>query len=398
MSRLRDRTVRAAIVSMSMALLGACGGSPQTMGQLLESLEGLDAAATSAAIEQYVEAHGGTPLVEEQSRLVFLVRERDGETPRIVGDFNGWAATPQGYDPSIGTTTRIDGTDWSYLEGSAVTNARVEYVLLYGTDARPDPLNPRTVASATGPRSEIRMPFWIEQPEIDDESPVPKGQVLEDAAAAPTLGGPQRVWYYLPPGYDDDPDLLYPVAYILDGATWVQQMGVPRILDRLIARGSVPPLIAVFVEPVDRQGEYSRNPAWRSFMAETLVPAVDERFRTFPAPARRLILGSSLGGYAAVDLAVEWPSVFGAVAAIAPPPQAASIIEVQPHAQTAARSIRFFVLGGIYDQMVDGARELRGILDDYQAAVTYQEVPEGHNWNTFRGHIDEAIAATLDAQ
>lgn len=386
---------RTTVVAKSIVLLTACGGSPQTVEQLFESIDGLDAAARAAAIAGYVETRGGTPLVENASRLVFLVRDRDGQPPRVVGDFNNWAMTPAGYDPSIGTGTRIPGTEWSYLYGSAMTNARVEYVLLHGTDARPDPLNPRIVASTAGPRSEIRMPFWIGQPELDDESAVPAGRVIEDTVAAPGLGGARRVWYYLPPGYEEDPNALYPVAYVLDGAQWVQQMGVPRVLDRLMAREAAPPMIAVFVEPVDRQAEYARSPAWRRFMAEVLVPAVDARFRTFPAPSERLVLGSALGAYAAVDLAVEWPSVFGAVAALAPPPQAASIIDVQPNAQAAARSIRFFVLGGIYDEMVDGARGLRGTLDEYGAPVTYREVPEGHNWDTFRGHLDEAIGATL---
>ena len=36
-------------------------------------------------------------------------------------------------------------------------------------------------------------------------------------------------------------------------------MQVPSVLDRLIAAKTIPPIIAVFVEPGARQEEYSRN-------------------------------------------------------------------------------------------------------------------------------------------
>jgi enterochelin esterase-like enzyme len=60
-------------------------------------------------------------------------------------------------------------------------------------------------------------------------------------------------------------------------------------------------------------------------------------------------------------------------------------------------SIKFFVLGGVYDSMIDGARKLRTTLDHYSAPVSYLEVSEGHNTKTFRGHLDDALRALLPA-
>ena len=71
------------------------------------------------------------------------------------------------------------------------------------------------------------------------------------------------------------------------------------------------------------------------------------------------------------------------------------MIANQAKARAAAVSIRFFVLGGVYDSMVNGARGLRTTLDDVNAPVTYLEVPEGHNTNTFRAHLDDALRALL---
>jgi enterochelin esterase-like enzyme len=376
-------------------LASGCAGEPQSWAALKKQLPNLESEQRDEAIEKFIAAKGGTPVIENQTRLVFFAKDVNGATPRVVGDFNAWAATPQGYDAAIGKMTRIDGTNWSYLEGTSYTNARAEYVLFFDQEAAADPLNPRTVQAYAGPRSEIRMPFWVANPEVDDQAPAPPGELIAETVTSRSLGGSRRVWFYLPPGYAAATDTLFPVIYVLDGANYVEKMDVPRILDRLIARKAIPPVIAVFSEPGDRQEEYTRNPKWRAFVTSELVPAVDKRFRTFPAPDHRVILGSSLAAYGAVDLAVEFPSVFGLCAAIAPPEQAASVVANQPRARAAAVSIRFFVLGGVYDAMIDGARRLRTTLDGVNAPVTYLEVPEGHNTNTFRNHIDDAVRALL---
>ncbi len=385
---------RVLLVLLVLAVAG-CTGEPQSWAALKKQLPGMESEQRDAAVEKFIAARGGTPIVENQTRLVFLARDVNGVTPRVVGDFNAWAATPQGYDAAIGKMTRIDGTTWSYLESTAYTNARVEYVLFVETEAAADPMNPRKVQAYAGPRSEVRMPFWVANPEVDDEAAVPAGELLAETVVSRALLGQRRLWSYLPPGYSAATDTLYPVMYVLDGANYVEKMDVPRILDRLIARKAIPPLIAVFLEPGDRQEEYTRNPRWRTFITSELVPQIDQRFRTFPAPDHRIILGSSLAAYGAVDLAVEFPSVFGLCAAIAPPEQTASVIANQPRARAAAVSIRFFVMGGVYDAMVDGARRLRTTLDGVNAPVTYLEVPEGHNTNTFRAHLDDAIKALL---
>jgi len=375
-----------------------CASEPQTWSALRKQLPGLEPAAREAAITTFVTAKGGTPIIENQTRLIFLAKDVDGQTPRVVGDFNAWAVTPQGYDAAIGKTTRIEGTSWSYLETTSYTNARLEYGLLFDKEYVSDPLNPRTVQAFAGPRSEVRMPFFTRHAEIDELGSAPAGEVIAETVDSRSLGGKRRVWFYVPPGYAAATDTLFPTVYVLDGANYVEKMDVPRVLDHLIANKTIPPVIAVFSEPADRQEEYSRSPKWRAFVTSELVPMVDKRFRTFPAPDHRVILGSSLAAYGAVDLAVSAPSVFGLCAAIAPPAQTATVVSNQANARAAAVSIKFFVLGGVYDSMIDGARLLRTTLDDYQAPVSYLEVSEGHNTNTFRAHLDDALRALLPSQ
>ena len=306
-----------------------------------------------AAIEKFIAAKGGTPIVENQTRLIFLAKDKDGQTPRIVGDFNDWATTAQGYDVSIGKPTRIEGTSWSYLESTSYTNARLEYVFFFDKEAAADPMNPRTVQAFAGPRSEVRMPFCVAQPEVDEAGSAPKGRThRRDTDVAIRLAARAGCGSTCRPGTTPATDTLFPVVYVLDGSNYVEKMDMPRVLDHLIANKSIPPVIAVFSEPADRQEEYSRNPQWRAFVANELVPMVDKRFRTFSAPDHRVILGSSLAAYGAVDLAVEYPSVFGLCAAIAPPAQTA----IAGLESTERPS------GGGVDQVLRDGRRLR--LDD----------------------------------
>ncbi len=396
-----------AVFAVALAILGLAAGacrqldravgrefSPESVRELLKDIGSVPASERGPAIGRFIAARGGTPIVENQSRATFFVQDVNGETPRVVGDFNNWAAGANGLDPSVGVPTRIEGTDWSFLEATIYTNARAEYVLLLATEARPDPLNPRTVSTFSGPRSEARMPQWVSQPEIDDLGEVPSGTVTAETVNSRALGASRRVWFYTPPGYEASQE-WYPSVFVLDGGNYVERMRTPAILDRLIARKSIPPVIAVFVEPGERQEEYSRNPRWRSFMTSELVPLVDKRFRTFPAPGKRVVFGSSLSAYGAVDLAVESPNVFGLCAALAPPAQTPTVITNQAKGQAAIRAVRFFVLAGTYDSMANGGRRLRTALDMGTGAVTYVEVPEGHNTETFRGHIDDALKALL---
>ena len=207
-------------VPMVLVLLVAgCTSEPQSWSALQQQLAGLEPAAREAAVEKFIAAKGGTPIVENQTRLTFLAKDKDGQTPRIVGDFNAWAVTPQGYDVSIGKPTRIDGTSWSYLQATSYTNARLEYGLLFDKEYIADPMNPRTVQAFAGPRSEVRMPFFDRQPEVEELGSAPKGELIAETIASRSLLGTRRVWFYLPPGYAAATDTLYPSCMCSTAAT-----------------------------------------------------------------------------------------------------------------------------------------------------------------------------------
>lgn len=141
----------------------------------------------------------------------------------------------------------------------------------------------------------------------------------------------------LPPGYDAK--RRYPVLYLNDGQD-SEAVGLEPTLRDLLSKGAIAPLIVVAIGmPKDRMGAYGlsdrraarslvgdsrfgpvgkRAQAYSHWLAESLVPCIDARFRTLRKPGGRAILGWSLGGLNAFSLGWQYPEAFGIVGAFSP--------------------------------------------------------------------------------
>jgi len=202
---------------------------------------------------------------------------------------------------------------------------------------------------------------------------------------------------YLPAGYDESGNRRYPTAYFGDGSEYVSNVPVPRILDYTIARGSVRPLIAVFIEPIPRNEEYRMNDEYRRFLVEELVPSIDNRYRTIASAEARAVLGGSRGGLAAADVAYFHADTFGACGAIAPAASPMNLVDVV--AQGEVKPVRFFVLVGLYD--LDWRPDGIALYDALRSNgydVEFLEIPEGHSWNAWKSHIDDVLTFLFPAE
>ena len=52
------------------------------------------------------------------------------------------------------------------------------------------------------------------------------------------------------------------------------------------------------------------------FLAETLKPLIDAKYRALPGPTDTAVMGSSLGGVVSFYLAWRWPEIFGKAACL----------------------------------------------------------------------------------
>lgn len=171
---------------------------------------------------------------------------------------------------------------------------------------------------------------------------------------APSLGRSKEISVYLPPGYDCAATRRYPVFYFNDGhdlfdwnpsaldlepavaaeiaarEAWYGSWRLDGQLDRAIANGGLPPIIVVGIAsddgmrsrdlaPVPWSGSVEgRGTQYGEFIAQTVVRAVDRRFRTIADRHCRGIGGASLGGISALQIGLAHPDAFGMVLALSP--------------------------------------------------------------------------------
>jgi predicted alpha/beta superfamily hydrolase len=155
----------------------------------------------------------------------------------------------------------------------------------------------------------------------------------------------QRVWsperrnrrtvdVYLPPSYQDGRD-RYPVIYMHDGqnlsdpasafaGTWrlaetlsgLADEGIEAIVVGVHHRGRE--RIAEFAPYADPRYGRGQGDKYIAFLANTLKPRIDRRYRTLRTREHTLILGSSMGGLISLYAFFRLKQVFGAVGAMSP--------------------------------------------------------------------------------
>ena len=144
-----------------------------------------------------------------------------------------------------------------------------------------------------------------------------------------------RVW--LPPGYNDAENAKrkYPTLYLLDGQTAFDEctafhgeheLQVDEAVTKLIDEHAIPPMIVVGVDSTHhRDYQYSPYPSSVTdpaapepigkqlprFFADEVIPFVSARYRVSDEAAHTGIGGASLGGAAALYLALRRPDLFG---------------------------------------------------------------------------------------
>lgn len=166
--------------------------------------------------------------------------------------------------------------------------------------------------------------------------PKPHGQVVQITVHGSALehnhaaDPPDRdVSIYLPPGYESSTQ-RYRVVYLLHGYTgtdrgWMNPsyVGLPQMMDHLIERHAIEPMIIVMPNAFNRfGGSFYTNSAlsggWEDFIVHDLVTYTDEHYRTIAKGIGRGIAGHSMGAYGALRIGMDHPEVFAAAYGMSP--------------------------------------------------------------------------------
>lgn len=205
------------------------------------------------------------------------------------------------------------------------------------------------------------------------------------------LDNTRPIEIYLPPDYSDDPQRKYKVLYANDGQD-LRGLSLNSILDALYARHAIDPIIVVAIHATnDRMNEYglSDQPDYRQrgalattyahFVIDELMSFIDGHYRTLKGSLNTAIMGWSLGGLSAFDMAWQRPDKFGIVGAFSPSFWWRSD-NTSPRSQQASRlahrivragikrsGLRFWFQTGTRDESAD--RDRNGMIDSIQDTI-----------------------------
>lgn len=360
--------------------------------------------ALASAIADIEAGRTTTPLVRAVAdggafEVTFLARSASGIAPRIVSDATGWGEQPgEGFSFEVGRMTPVEGTDarerpsgWHVLVARLAPQARIEYLVAYALgDYRVDPYNPRRARFRSGsPASELVTPGYVPPPGLAESPRVATGAVIETSVESRTLAGAVPAVVYTPPGYARGG--AYPVAVFHDRLHWGREGDGPRLLDWLIARGALEPLVAVFVDS-GRTGD-EHVPAVRTFLGEELPRWLAARYGVTRNAGGRAVLGVSYGAKDALEASTGAVASYARVGLLIPgrrlqPP------DIEALAARPGPRLHVVILAGSYDTPnLQAARGVRTAFAGAGHAVRYIEVPEGHNAATWRDHAGEVLTA-----
>ena len=149
-----------------------------------------------------------------------------------------------------------------------------------------------------------------------------ESQVITFRIVSAAVRERRRVRVYLPAGYDRDQRRRYPVVYLLHGLRstdleFFKLGNLKEILDQMMASGELTP--AIFVAPSGFDGYWSNHvptrsrsgPRWADYVVDEVIREVDSRYRTRPYAGSRALVGTSMGGFGAMSLALQYPMIFG---------------------------------------------------------------------------------------
>lgn len=106
-----------------------------------------------------------------------------------------------------------------------------------------------------------------------------------------------------------NPKETYVTAIFFDGHEYATLLNVPKALDILVEQGKLPPIQAVFIDPINaeiRPKELTPNAEFSKFFQKEFLPWLDQHIER--DVKKTVLLGSSLGGLSSAYIALENPT------------------------------------------------------------------------------------------
>lgn len=360
----------------------------------------------------------GTCVAQPQDAAEFQrasTTHRLAEFPKIVKDGRVWfqfkAPNAQNVQVRIGATNKTydmeklaDGT-WNLVIPYPGPGLQYYYMIVDG-------LNVMDPGSETFYSNGIKTAIEVPSPGEDfyDLKDVPHGHVLQHIFYSRVTQAWRRMYIYLPPGYDADPRMRYPVLYLQHGAgedetEWTHAGRAQFIMDNLIAEKKAVPMIMVMnngfatrpgtTPPTGLAGMASRFAVFEEVLTKESIPEVDANFRTIADREHRAIAGLSMGGMQTFQIGTMHTDLFTYLGVFSGTPMARAQGQVDAVAARAKSfndriHLLWFGVGTTEANFYNRTHEVRAQLEKAGIASGYYESPgTAHEFQTWRRCLHE---------
>jgi enterochelin esterase family protein len=251
-------------------------------------------------------------------------------------------------------------------------------------------------------------------PETKSRPGTPKGTVTAyySSTSKTYPGVHHNYWLYVPKQYNPSKPACLMVFF--DGKELLNgQLPMPVVMDNLIADGTIPVMIGLFIDPGypgpgypiyggtgNRGVEYDTvNGNLAQFLIDDMIPEIEKKYRIDPNPKCHAAMGHSSGGAAAFGVAWQRPDYFSKALI-----NSASFLHILGAdaypwmvRQNERKPIRVFMISGAND--VDIIYGDLGLADKTMASsLAYRDYDYrfafgegGHNYRYLSSFITEAM-------
>jgi enterochelin esterase-like enzyme len=136
-----------------------------------------------------------------------------------------------------------------------------------------------------------------------------------------------KAWVILPPGYTEHSTERFPTVYWTHGFGGKLEyiLGTGLGLHDRMKDGKMPPMIWVMLDESCAQGTHEfadsvNNGPWGAALTTEFIPYLERKYRMDARTAGRFLNGHSSGGWATLQLQVNYPRIFGGTWSTSPDP------------------------------------------------------------------------------
>jgi enterochelin esterase family protein len=298
---------------------------------------------------------------------------------------------------------RVQGTNAWVLSLELPLTARVEYKLLIERGGHRqlvrDPMNPHRAFDPFGSNSVCPMPGYRRPAWTLPEEGIRPGTLEQFSFASDVWGDERHVTVYLPNEFRHS--RTYPLLIVHDGGDYRKYAGMRVVLDNLIQRHELMPLMVAFIDGHDRNAEFGANPKQPDFLVHELLPELERRYPVSPDRADRALMGASFGGVSSLYAAWTHPHAFGKLLL-----QSGSFVftDVGHHGKgplwdpvvafvnqlrldPGRVDAQLYVSCGTFEGLIYYNRSLVPLMRQAGLKLRYDEAPDGHNWINWRDRL-----------